>query len=272
MKPLIVLSDVTVDGFMTGPDNDLDFMVDDPGLGDELTGELMSVADTIVVGRKTFPDMAARWTTADGDLAAWMNATPKVVLSTDGSFDVGAWEISTLATGDGPEQVRRLKASSGRALVTFGGVRTVSSLVVADLVDEYWLKFNPAISGHLADVNVSIDGRRGVKNRGWTRRHENRNHRADQHLRHPIPKDGADTDVVLPVAESGVKRSPTKGETKWTVGAGNWMSSPRIGPRPSWAATPPRSRRSWPTISSGSDRAASRSPKSSGSSATSQEA
>ena len=120
MKPLIVFSDVTIDGFMAGPDNDLDFMVDDPQLEDELTGMLMSVADTIVVGRKAFPDMAAYWTTADGDLAAWMNATPKVVLSTDSSYDVGAWENSTLAAGGGADQVRRLKASSGKGLVTFG--------------------------------------------------------------------------------------------------------------------------------------------------------
>jgi dihydrofolate reductase len=147
MKPLIVFSDVTVDGFMAGPDNDLDFMVDDPQLDDELTGMLMSVADTIVVGRKSFPAMAAYWTTADGDLAAWMNATPKVVLSTDSSYDVGAWENSTLAAGDGVDQVRRLKASSGESLVTFGGVHTVRSLVAANLVDEYWLKFNPAIVG-----------------------------------------------------------------------------------------------------------------------------
>jgi len=62
MKPLIVLSDVTVDGFMAGPDNDLDFMGDDPQLGDDLTGMLMSVADTIDVGRKSFSDMAAYWT------------------------------------------------------------------------------------------------------------------------------------------------------------------------------------------------------------------
>jgi hypothetical protein len=33
-----------------------------------------------------------RWPTAGGDLAAWMNATPKVVLSTDSSHDVGAWD------------------------------------------------------------------------------------------------------------------------------------------------------------------------------------
>lgn len=162
MKPLIVFSDVTVDGFMAGPDNDLDFMVDDPQLEDELTGELMSVADTIVVGRKAFPEMAAYWTAAEGDLAAWMNTTPKVVLSTDSSHGVGVWDNSTLAAGDGVEQVRRLKASSGGALVTFGGVHTVRSLVAADLVDEYWLKFNPAIVGRGGSMFSGVVERRAL--------------------------------------------------------------------------------------------------------------
>ncbi|HEX6674995.1 MAG TPA: dihydrofolate reductase family protein [Actinomycetes bacterium] len=162
MRPLIVYCDVTVDGFMAGPDNDLDFLVDDPQLQAELTGMLMSVADTIVVGRGSFSAMAGYWTTADGDVAAWMNATPKVVLSTDSSYDVGAWENSTLAAGDGVDQVRRLKASSGGGLVTFGGVQTVRSLVAADLVDEYWLKFNPAIVGRGGSMFSDVVERRSL--------------------------------------------------------------------------------------------------------------
>ena len=160
MRPLIVFSDTTIDGFMAGPDNDLAFMVDDPQLEDELTGMLMSVADTIVVGRKAFPDMAAHWTTADGNLAAWMNATPKIVLSTDASYDVGAWGNSTLVAGDGADQVRRLKASSSGGLLTFGGVHTVRSLVAADLVDEYWLKLNPAIVGRGGSMFSDVVERR----------------------------------------------------------------------------------------------------------------
>jgi dihydrofolate reductase len=160
MRSLMVFSDVTVDGFMTGPDNDLDFMVHDTELGEELTGILMSVADTIVVGRKAFGDMAGFWPAADGDLAAWMNATPKVVLSTDPSLDVAAWENSTLSAGDGADHVRRLKESSGGTLVTFGGVHTVRSLVAADLVDEYWLKVNPAIVGRGGSMFSDVaDGR-----------------------------------------------------------------------------------------------------------------
>ena len=43
------------------------------------------------------------------------------------------------------DQVRRLKASTGGAVVAFGGVHTVRSLVTANLVDEYSLKFNPIV-------------------------------------------------------------------------------------------------------------------------------
>jgi hypothetical protein len=46
MKPLIVFSDVTIDGFMAGLDNDLDFMVNDPQLEDELTGMSFAAVST----------------------------------------------------------------------------------------------------------------------------------------------------------------------------------------------------------------------------------
>jgi dihydrofolate reductase len=132
LRPLIVFSDVTVDGFMTGPDNDLGYMLDDSELQDELTGMLMSVADTIIVGRRTFPEMGGYWTTANGRLADWMNTTPKVVLSTDGSFDVSSWMNSTLAAGDGLDQVRRLKASAGAGRpLTPRGAKTYPSGTVA---------------------------------------------------------------------------------------------------------------------------------------------
>lgn len=147
MRQLIVSCNITVDGFMAGPDNDLDFVADDPQLEDELAAMFRSVVDTIVVGRQTFLDMAAYWTTAGGEMAAWLNATPKIVLSANGDLDIGAWENSTLAAGDGVDHVRRLKKSSGGALVTFGGVHTLRSLVAADLVDEYWLKVSSEIIG-----------------------------------------------------------------------------------------------------------------------------
>jgi dihydrofolate reductase len=148
MRRLIVNSRITLDGFMAGPDNDLDFMTPDAQLDEEMTSRLMAVADTVVIGRKSFSVMAEHWMADGSEIAAWLNKTPKVVLSTDPALDVSAWSNSTLAAGDGAEQVRRLKATAGDALVVFGGVATVRGLVTAGLVDEYWLKITPVVVGH----------------------------------------------------------------------------------------------------------------------------
>jgi dihydrofolate reductase len=67
-----------------------------------------------------------------------------------------------MAAGDGVDQVRRLKASSGGGLVTFGGVHTVRSLVAANLVDDYWLKFNPAIVGRGGSMFSDVVERRAL--------------------------------------------------------------------------------------------------------------
>jgi dihydrofolate reductase len=47
-------------------------------------------------------------------------------------------------------------------LVTFGGVHTVRSLVAANLVDEYWLKVNPAIVGRGGSMFSDVVERRAL--------------------------------------------------------------------------------------------------------------
>ena len=51
-----------------------------------------------------------------------------------------------------------MNASSGGSLVTFGGVQTVRSLVV----DEYWLKLNPAIVGRGGSMFSDVVERRAL--------------------------------------------------------------------------------------------------------------
>ena len=168
MKPLTISCNVTVDGFMSGPDNSPEFIVADRQLEDELARKFESDADTIVVGRQTFLDMAACWPAVDSKMAAWLNNTPKLVLSTDRNLDVGAWKNSNVAVGDGVEHVRRLKKSSGGALVAFGGVRTLRSLVSANLADEYWLKVSPTIVGRGGSMFADVIERRPLTLRSTT--------------------------------------------------------------------------------------------------------
>lgn len=147
MRDLILSAAVTLDGFMAGPANDLEFMVIDDELDQTMmTEELAARADTIVIGRKVFPEMGAYWTTATGPLAQWMNDTPKVILSNT-LDDTSTWPNSSVARGNGAAAVEELKREPGRALVVFGGVQNVRSLVAAGVVDEFWLKVNPVAIG-----------------------------------------------------------------------------------------------------------------------------
>jgi dihydrofolate reductase len=163
MRDLILAPDVTVDGFMAGPDNELDFMVGDDELDQTMmTDELTSRADAIVVGRKAYRDMAGYWPTATHPVAQWMNTTPKFVLSNT-IADAREWENSTVVPGDGVAAVRRLKDGPGRALAVFGGVQTVTSLVAAGVVDEFWLKVNPVAIGHGAAIFRDLKDRTSLE-------------------------------------------------------------------------------------------------------------
>lgn len=151
MRQLIVSCNVTVDGYMAGPGNDFasseDFAVVDAQQESDLAAEFAQVADTIVIGHRTFVAMQAAWSPLHSDMADWINAATKVVLSRQPDLDVSVWNNSTLAVGDGPDQVQRLKSGDGAALVAFGGVETIRSLTAANLVDEYWLKVMPVAIG-----------------------------------------------------------------------------------------------------------------------------
>lgn len=150
MRSLIVSCNISLDGFMAGPEGDLAslrFIVPDEEQEDDLADRFRSTVDSIVIGRQTFLDMEAHWTKIESPMADWINTTPKVVLTSEGDFDVSRWPGTTLAAGDGAEQVRRLKESEGRALVMFGGVASIRSMITAGLVDEFWLKISPVAVG-----------------------------------------------------------------------------------------------------------------------------
>jgi dihydrofolate reductase len=166
MRSLIVSCNATIDGFMSGPDADpasLDFIVDDPEQENELAARFRASVDTIVLGRRTFFVMENYWTKVDSGMADWLNTTPKVVLSTDETLDVSSWKNSSLAAGDGVEQVRRLKEADGQSLVIFGGVQAIRSLVAADLVDQYWLKISPVAIGLGSSMFSELAGHRPLK-------------------------------------------------------------------------------------------------------------
>lgn len=148
MRKLIVFATVSLDGFMAGPENHLGFMVEDEEMDRRMTAELMRTADTIVIGRNAYQDMAAHWPHASDQFAQWMNATPKVVFSK--TLEGLAWENSILARGDILAEIDRLKRQSGGDIVVFGDVRAVRSLVGLGMIDESGSESAPWLSAEEA--------------------------------------------------------------------------------------------------------------------------
>ena len=108
----------------------------------------MSQTDALLLGRKTwqihggaFEPMAAGDTF--GDL---MNNMPKYVVSTT-LTTASAWRNSTLISSNVAEEVRALKAQSGKNIAIDGSSVLVHTLAEHDLIDEYSLHVYPLVLG-----------------------------------------------------------------------------------------------------------------------------
>lgn len=155
MRKLIVSMNVTLDGYISGPDNELDwhFRYWNEEMGRHAELEL-SRADTILLGGATYRAMAGYWPDRGRDLsfaredlafADMMNRYEKVVFTR--SPEEMGWGNSRVVRGGVGEEVKRLKRQPGRHMIVYGSGRLVASLMEQGLVDEYVLWVHPVFLG-----------------------------------------------------------------------------------------------------------------------------
>jgi len=147
MRKLIAWNLMTLDGYFEGPTPwSLEFhgIVFGPELQD-LSMRQLSEAGTLLFGRKTYEGMAGYWSNSTEPEAAGMNNLPKAVISN--TLDRADWNNTRLLKGDAAEQVEVLKAEEGGPVYVFGSAELLSSLLAADLVDEYRLCIAPTLLG-----------------------------------------------------------------------------------------------------------------------------
>ncbi len=102
MRKIVAGLFVSVDGVVEAPETWTGPYFS-PEVG-QVIGSLMAAGDTMLLGRVTYQTFAGN--TSD-PMAAQMNATPKVVVST--TLDMAEWENSTLIRGDAATEITRLK-------------------------------------------------------------------------------------------------------------------------------------------------------------------
>lgn len=154
MRKLKLQMQITVDGFVAGPNGELDWMTDNME-DDKLlkyVNFLTDSSDTILMGRKMTDEFVNYWTNVlknpkspEYAFAKKMVDIPKVVFTR--TLDESPWPNTVLAKGDIVEEVSQLKKLSGKDLLVYGGAGFVSSLIKNDLIDEYHFFVNSVAIG-----------------------------------------------------------------------------------------------------------------------------
>ena len=151
MRKIILMMSVSLDGFIEGPDRELDWHMVDDELHSHFN-EQLSAMGAFLDRRVTYELMAGFWPTADTDPSStgpmvefariWRDM-PKIVFSR--TLERADWN-TTVVRDLVAEEVMELKAQPGGDLV-LGGADLAAAFMRHDLIDEYRLYVHPIIIG-----------------------------------------------------------------------------------------------------------------------------
>lgn len=153
MRTLVSFMHVSLDGFVDGPNGEMDWIkVDDEMF--EYAGQRTNESDTALYGRVTYQMMEAYWPTAadqpnatkhDKEHGAWYNKVDKVILS---KTMQGQQLPNTIIISDDIEhRMSALKQQAGKEIIIFGSPGASHTLMQLGLIDEFWLFVNPILLG-----------------------------------------------------------------------------------------------------------------------------
>ena len=168
MRKLKLQVQMTLDGYIAGPNGEMDWMEWnwDEALK-QYVDELTQPVDCIILGRKLAEGFIPYWATVaatpdDPQFTAGrkFTDTPKVVFTK--TLPASAWSNTTLAKGDLVEEINALKNQDGKDIIAYGGATFVSALIRGGLVDEFHLCINPTAIGNGMTIFKELDRRQAM--------------------------------------------------------------------------------------------------------------
>ena len=171
-RPFIAAMQVTLDGYILGPEGEVDWV---DSWADGL--ELLPQVDTFVLGGGMFPQYEQFWTailddpSAASDLlgrdpyprevayARLAAETPHLVLST--TLSNATWPTARIVRDI--NEIRALKGQAGKAVYVVGGPVLVTSLINSGLLDELRLIVHPVAVGAGTPVFGAIAQRQALE-------------------------------------------------------------------------------------------------------------
>jgi len=151
MRRIIFMMSISLDGFMEGPNRELDWHAVDEELHRHFNSECAKMS-LFMDGRVTHELMAGYWPHADEDpdstpteaeFAGIWRDMPKIVFSK--TLEQADWN-TTIATEVDPEQIAALKSQPGGDIL-IGGADLGATFMRLGLIDEYRLYLHPVFIG-----------------------------------------------------------------------------------------------------------------------------
>ncbi len=161
MSKIVVFVSLTLDGVMQSParpDEDrrggfehggwaVPYSDPSDPVEQELLGQSMSAAGSLLLGRRTYEDFYSVWPNrTDNPFTEILNASTKYVASRTLREPL-PWQNSVLLSGDAADGVAQLRDEPGKDIVILGSGELVRSLMRRDLIDRYVLQIAPLVLG-----------------------------------------------------------------------------------------------------------------------------
>jgi len=153
MRKVIFLMHVSLDGFVAGPNGEMDWIVYDDEV-EKYSHDLHDTTDAAIYGRATYEMMAGYWPTVldnpnsqpgERNHAHWLEGATKIVASR--TLKHADWENTVIIGENLAEEMAKIKQQSGRDLWLLGSPGLAQSFMRLGLIDEYRLNVNPIVLG-----------------------------------------------------------------------------------------------------------------------------
>ena len=153
MRKIISFMHISLDGFVAGPNGEMDWIKVDEEIFDHV-GKRISKGDTALYGRVTYQMMESYWPTAadkpnaskhDIEHSKWYKDVRKIILSN--TMKDADTTDAIIISDNLSNRINEITQQPGEDILLFGSPTATHSLMQLNLIDGYWLFVNPVILG-----------------------------------------------------------------------------------------------------------------------------
>lgn len=156
MRRVISMIHLSLDGFASGPNDELDWIAYDDEL-ERYAHSLHAQTDAVIWGRRTYQGMASYWLTIPGnpestpaerEHAQYLQDATKIVVSrTLDHIDWDGAQNTVLIKDNIADEINHIKQQPGKDIWFLGSTTLAQTFMQLDLIDEYRININPTVLG-----------------------------------------------------------------------------------------------------------------------------